>query len=86
VEKLRFRAEMAEPGETYDQLGYELAAGYREPFVDATQGELFTDDYRQPDAPDREPVFWQESASDEAGFYPDEAPSDDGCQADTEVD
>jgi hypothetical protein len=84
-EKIRFRAEMAEPGESYDQLGYELDAGYRETERDAAQGELFADDYSQPDAPDGEPVFWQESASDEADFYPDEAPSDDGIQADAEV-
>lgn len=30
--------------------------------------------------------FWQVSTSDEPGFYPDEAPSDDGYQADAEVD
>lgn len=77
---------MAEPGESYDQLGYELASGYRATEQDAAQGELFADDYIQPDARDGEPVFWQESASDEPGFYPDEAPSDDGNQADAEVD
>jgi hypothetical protein len=76
---------MAEPGEGYDQLGYELISGYRVPEQDAAQGELFADDYSQPDAPDGEPVFWQESACDEPGFYPDEAPSDDGIQADAEL-
>ena len=86
VEKLRFRAEMAEPGEGYDQLGYALISGYRAPEQDAAQGELFADHSIQPDASDGEPVFWQESAGDEPGFYPDEAPSDDGIQADAEVD
>jgi hypothetical protein len=53
---------------------------------DAGQGELFDDDYSQPDAPEGEPVFWQDSASDEPGFYPDEAPSNDGYQPDAQVD
>lgn len=78
VEKFLFRAEIAAPDETYDQLGYELDAGYRATERDEAQGELFADDYAQPDAPDGEPVFWQERTSDEPGFYPDDAPSNEG--------
>jgi hypothetical protein len=39
-------------------------------------------DYSQPDVPEGEPVFWQNSTSDKAGFYPDEASSNDGYQPD----
>ncbi len=80
------RAEIAEPGETYDQLGFELVNGYRVAEPDVGQGELFDDDYSQPDALEGEPVFWQNSASEEPGFYPDEAPCDDGYQPDGQVD
>ncbi len=86
TEKIRFRAEIAEPSETYDQLGFELVNGYRVAEPDVGQGELFDDDYSQPDALEGEPVFWQNSASEEPGFYPDEAPCDDGYQPDGQVD
>ncbi len=43
-------------------------------------------DYSQPDVPEGEPVFWQNCASEEPGFYPDEAPCDDGYQPDGQVD
>jgi hypothetical protein len=44
VEKLRIRAEMAEPGESYDQPSCKLDAGYRATARDADQGELFADE------------------------------------------
>ncbi len=49
------------------------------------QEELFADDSAQPDAPDGGPVFWQERASDEPGYYPEESHADDGYQADADV-
>ncbi len=50
-----------EPGEEFDQTGFEL------PPVPGTRGstdgqqELFSDDWSQPDAADGEPVFWPAS-------------------------
>jgi hypothetical protein len=38
--------------------------------TDSGQGELFGDDYAQPDATDREPVFWPDGAG---GSTPDDA-------------
>jgi hypothetical protein len=43
--------------------------------ADAGQGELFGDDYAQPDSFDREPVFW--SADRDQDFA-----ADDGVQPD----
>jgi hypothetical protein len=47
-----------EPGEDFDQTGFELPAAPQLAAADAGQGELFRDDYAQPDAADDEPVFW----------------------------
>ena len=49
-----------EPGESFDQTGFELPPPPQVAPVDAGQGELFGDDYSQPDANDGEPVFWPE--------------------------
>ena len=81
-EKLRFRAEMAPAGQAYDQLGFEWGPEWAAIDRDAAQGELFGDESCQPDAPDGEPIFWLEPAADGVGFYPDEAPADEGVQAD----
>ncbi len=73
-----------EPGEEFDQTGFELPPPPQVAPADAGQGELFGDDYAQPDlsacsaqadSADREPVFW--SASDGQAF-----PTDDGVQPD----
>jgi len=68
---IRFRAEVMEPGEDFDQTGFELPAA---PAEDPTQPELFGDDSSQPDAED-EPVFWPAAAAQ--AF-----PPDDGVQPD----
>jgi hypothetical protein len=57
-EPIRFRAEVMEPGEDFDQIGFELPAAPQVAPADAGQGELFCDDCSQPDAADSEPVFW----------------------------
>ncbi len=59
-EPIRFRAEVMEPGESFDQTGFELPPPPQVAPVDAGQGELFGDDYSQPDSADREPVFWSD--------------------------
>ena len=70
-EAIRFRAQVMEPGEDFDQTGFELPAA---PAEDPTQPELFGDDSSQPDAED-EPVFWPAAAAQ--AF-----PPDDGVQPD----
>ena len=64
-----------DPGESFDHAGFELRAAPRVAPADAGQGELFNEDYSQPDSADREPVFW--SASGGQAF-----PTDDGVQPD----
>jgi hypothetical protein len=63
------------PGEDFDQTGFELPPPPQIAPADAGQGELFGDDYAQPDAADGEPVFW--SASGGQNY-----PVDDFVQAD----
>ncbi len=72
---IRFRAEVMEPGESFDQTGLELPAAPPVAPADAGQGELSGDNYAQPDAADGEPVFWPASAGE---AFPD----DDFVQAD----
>jgi hypothetical protein len=74
-EPIRFRAEVMEPGEDFDQIGFELPAAPQVAPADAGQGELFCDDCSQPDAADSEPVFWP--AGDRQDF-----PAGDCVQAD----
>ena len=74
-EQIRFRAEVMDPGESFDHAGFELPAAPQVAPADAGQGELFGDDYSQPDSADREPVFW--GASGGQAF-----PTDDGVQPD----
>jgi hypothetical protein len=57
-ETIRFRAEVIEPGESFDQTGFGLPAAPQVAPTDSGQGELFGDDYSQPDSVDHEPVFW----------------------------
>ena len=61
-EPIRFRAEVMEPGEDFDQTGFELPAAPQFAPADSGQGELFGGDYSQPDSADREPVFWSDGA------------------------
>jgi hypothetical protein len=74
-EPIRFRAEVMAPGEDFDQTGFELPPPPQIAPADAGQGELFGDDYAQPDAAEGEPVFWSASGGQN---YPD----DDFVQAD----
>lgn len=53
---------MMEPGESFDQTGFELPLPPQVALVDSGQGELFGDDYYQPEAKDGEPVFWPDAA------------------------
>ncbi len=64
-----------EPGEDFDQTGFELPPPPQVAPADAGQGELFGDDYSQPDSADDEPVFWC-AGSGQA------SPDDDFVQAD----
>jgi hypothetical protein len=83
-EPIRFRVEVTEPGEDFDQTGFELPPPPQVAPADAGQGELFGDDYAQPDlsactaqadAADGEPVFWPDAAGQST-------PDDDFVQAD----
>jgi len=74
-EPIRFRAEVMDPGEDFDQTGFELPAAPQVTLADSGQGELLGDDYSQPDVADSEPVFWR-AADGQA------SPDDDFVQAD----
>jgi len=74
-EAIRFRAEVMEPDADFDQTGFELTPVPLPADDQSGQQELFCDDCSQPDAADREPVFW--SASSSQTF-----PADDFVQAD----
>jgi hypothetical protein len=62
AEPIRFRAEVIEPGEDFDQTGFELPLPPQVALAEAGQGELFGDDYAQPDSADGEPVFWYDES------------------------
>ena len=49
---------MMAPGDDFDQTGFELPPAPEAPAEATGQGQLFADDYAQPDAADGEPVFW----------------------------
>jgi hypothetical protein len=73
--KIRFRAEVMEPGESFDQTGFELPLPPQVAPADDGQGELFGDEFSQPDAADGDPVFrtadsGQDFAADD-GVQPD---------------
>ena len=51
-----------EPGEDFDQAGFELPPALQLTPADSGQGELFGDKFSQPDAADDEPVFWNVSS------------------------
>jgi len=57
----------------FDQTGFELLPPPHVAPADSGQGELFGDDYSQPDAADGEPVFWTAGGGQD---FPD----DDGVQ------
>lgn len=72
---IRFRAEVMEPGEDFDQTGFELPLPPQVALANSGQGELFGDDYSLPDSADGEPVFWSASGGQAS-------PDDDCVQAD----
>ena len=74
-EPIRFRAEVMDVGEDFDQTGFELPPPPQVAPADTEQGELFGDAYFQPDSADDEPVFWC-AGSGQA------SPDDDFVQAD----
>ena len=74
-EPVRFRAEVMTPGEDFDQTGFELPPAPQVTPEAIGQGELFADDYSQPDAADGEPIFWTDGADQVT-------PDDDFVQAD----
>ncbi|MFM7749410.1 MAG: hypothetical protein ACKPB0_03215, partial [Opitutaceae bacterium] len=74
-EPIRFRAEVMEPGEDFDQTGFELPAAPQVAPADSGQGELFGEEFSQPDANDGEPVFWSAGSAQAS-------PDDDFVQAD----
>lgn len=51
------------PGESFDQTGFELPLPPQVAPADTGQGELFGDEFSQPDANDGEPVFWPDVAA-----------------------
>ena len=53
-EPIRFRAEVIEPGEDFDQTGFELPPPAQVALACAGQGERFGDHYPQPDSADSE--------------------------------
>ena len=57
-EAIRFRGEVIEPGEEFDQTGFELTPVPSTIGPADGQQQLFADDYSEPDAADGEPVFW----------------------------
>lgn len=59
---IRFRADVMEPSEDFDQTGFELPLPPPVALAEAGQVELFGDEYAQPDDADGEPVFWLEDA------------------------
>ncbi|MDO8540727.1 MAG: hypothetical protein Q7S40_09860, partial [Opitutaceae bacterium] len=60
-EPLRYRVQAVEPGKEFDHTGFELPPAPEAAAAAAGQGQLFNDDYTQPDAADGEPVFWTDS-------------------------
>ena len=73
-EPLRYRAEVMEPGEDFDETGFELPPAPEAPAEATGPGLLFDDDCSQPDSADGEPVFW-------IGRAEQPGPSDDFAQA-----
>ena len=61
-EPIRFRAEVMEPDEDFDQTGFELPLPPQVALAEAGQGELFGDDFAQPDSAAGEPVFWNDES------------------------
>lgn len=51
-----------EPDEDFDQTGFELPLPPQVALAEAGQGELFGDDYAQPDSAAGEPVFWYDES------------------------
>ncbi len=72
TKQIRFRAEVMEPGESFEQTAIELPPA---PSEDSAQPELFGADFSLSDAADGEPVFWPAGA-------PQACPPDDGVQPD----
>jgi hypothetical protein len=68
-EAIRFRSSTLDPGENFEQCGFELAPWAAAPAADAARIEMFAEHAAQPDAADGEPVFWNVPGGD---AYPDE--------------
>jgi len=77
-EPIRFRSEVMETGESFDQTGFELPLPPQLGPADAGQGELFGDEFSQSETNDGEPVFWRAGSAGSAQASPD----DDFVQAD----
>ena len=75
AEPLRYRSELMLRGDDFDPTGFELLPAPEAPAEATGPGELFADDYCQPDAADSEPVFWSGGAAQVD-------PADDYVQAD----
>ena len=58
-EPIRFRSEVMETGESFDQTGFELPLPPQLGPADAGQGELFGDEFSPSETNDGEPVFWR---------------------------
>ncbi len=70
-----------DPCADFDQTGFAWPRAPVAPAVAPGQGQLFADDYAQPDAPASDPVFWAEPArpvrpDDQSPFYADADPAD----------
>lgn len=74
-EPIRARAGVMEPEEDFDHAGCELPPPPQVALADSRLGELFGDDYSQPDAADGELVFWSAGSAQAS-------PDDDFVQAD----
>jgi hypothetical protein len=68
-EAIRIRAATLEPGEDFEQCGFELPPPPATRDAGAAQIEIFAEDDAQPDAAEGEPVFWPAFGWD---AYPDD--------------
>ncbi|MEN9632319.1 MAG: hypothetical protein RL077_723 [Verrucomicrobiota bacterium] len=59
-ESLRFRAAVMDPRADFDQTGLAWPNAPVDPADAPGQGQMFADDYAEPDAAASEPVFWTE--------------------------
>jgi len=74
------------PAVTYDQLGYELDARYKGDGTIRHRENSSPMTTPSPMHPTESPSFDRSALADEPGFYPDEAPSDEGVQDNADED